>query len=124
VGAIGFAVQVGFVSALTRLGGLEVAVATAVAVELTILHNFAWHERWTWADHAAGQASGALRRLLRFNLVALGTLALNVAITAGLFHRLQVPPELANLVAVAACSALNYAAIDGVVLARRPGVNA
>jgi putative flippase GtrA len=124
VGAIGLAVQVSLVAVLTRVVRLDVVLATAVAVEATILHNFAWHERWTWADHSAAHAAGVRLRLVRFNLVALGTLFLNVAITAGLFHLWSLPAELANLVAVLVCSALNYAAIEGVVLLRRPDVNA
>ena len=52
VGAIGFALQLALLALLLRLG-LHYLAATALAVELTILHNFAWHERWTWRDRPA-----------------------------------------------------------------------
>ena len=48
VGLVGMAVQLGALVALTELGRLNVLVATALAVETAILHNFVWHERWTW----------------------------------------------------------------------------
>jgi putative flippase GtrA len=28
----------------------ELPTATAVAVELAVLHNFVWHHCWTWRD--------------------------------------------------------------------------
>ena len=49
MGLIGFALQLGVLALLLRLG-LHYLAATALAVELAVLHNFAWHERWTWRD--------------------------------------------------------------------------
>ena len=57
VGAIGVAVQLAVLAVLVRGAGLHTLIATAIAVEAAILHNFLWHERWTWADRASsGQA--------------------------------------------------------------------
>lgn len=116
VGAIGVVVQVALISLLTRVAGLPVWLATTIAVEATILHNFAWHERWTWADRAAGHPAGAPGRLVRFNAVALGTLAISVALTAWLVRAAHLPVEAANLAAVVVCSLLNYSAIERVVV--------
>ena len=52
VGAGGFMVQVVTLHALAA-AGLPYTVATALAVEAAILHNFIWHERWTWGDRVA-----------------------------------------------------------------------
>ena len=49
VGAGGFVVQVAALHAFAA-AGVPYAFATALAVEVAILHNFLWHERWTWAD--------------------------------------------------------------------------
>ncbi len=43
-------VPAGVFAALTLLLGPHYLVATALAVEMAVLHNFFWHRRWTWAD--------------------------------------------------------------------------
>ena len=49
VGAIGVVVQLGTLEALTALGG-HYLWATGLAVEAAVLHNFMWHQRFTWRD--------------------------------------------------------------------------
>jgi putative flippase GtrA len=51
IGVIGWIVQLAALSALVGLG-VHYALATAMAVEITILHNFAWHRQYTWRDGA------------------------------------------------------------------------
>src|SRR5256885_16206617 len=73
VGVAGFALQLVVLWLLVR-AGVHYLAATAVAVEAAILHNFAWHERWTWRDRPAGGRS-RLARLARFHAVN-GTVSL------------------------------------------------
>ena len=47
VGALGVLVQLGALAALAGWLGCNYLLATACAVETAVLHNFAWHERWT-----------------------------------------------------------------------------
>jgi putative flippase GtrA len=114
VGVVGFAVQLGVLALLLRLG-LHYLAATALAVEITILHNFAWHERWTWKDRPAG---GQVRRgrLWRFHALN-GTVSLagNLLLMGALVGTLGLSPVPANLVAVLACAMLNFVASDRVV---------
>ena len=49
VGAIGIVVQLGALALLTA-AGMHYLVATALAVETAVLHNFAWHQNFTWSD--------------------------------------------------------------------------
>lgn len=115
VGAAGFAVQVGALAALTRLGW-PVTTATAAAVELAVLHNFCWHVGWTWRDRRDG---GTWRRLVRFHVSnGLVSLAANVALTWGFVRFVHLPTLAANTLAVAAASAANYFAADRWVFAR------
>ena len=67
VGAVGIGVQLAMLWLLTALG-VPYLMATALAVETAVLHNFLWHQRFTWADRSPGPAS----RLLRFNLTTGG----------------------------------------------------
>ncbi|MGE5244870.1 MAG: GtrA family protein [Betaproteobacteria bacterium] len=113
VGALGFVVQIGTVAALTRLAGWNAASATAAAVELAVLHNFLWHERWTWADRIGRGATGAVRRLARFHLAngatSMGANVLGVWAAAALFG---LDPIAANVAAVVCTGALNFITLD------------
>lgn len=60
VGVMGFLVQLAVLATLTSVAGWPYLIATCVAVEAAVLHNFAWHEGWTWADRrdGGGRSSG------------------------------------------------------------------
>jgi putative flippase GtrA len=52
VGLAGVAVQLACLALLVHAGSHYLA-ATALAVEAAVLHNFLWHQRWTWRDRPA-----------------------------------------------------------------------
>jgi putative flippase GtrA len=118
VGAIGFAVQLGVLGGLLH-AGLSYLPATAAAVELSILNNFVWHERWTWRDRpAAGLAR--LARFGRFHLLnGLVSLGGNLLIVSALTGDFGVNPILSNVVAVIACGILNYFGADQIVFSNQ-----
>jgi putative flippase GtrA len=75
-----------------------------------LLHNFAWHERFTWADPA--RASGftpVLARLIRFNL-SNGAISLvgNLVTVWCLTDIANLPLLVVNLVAIACTGTLNF----------------
>ena len=116
VGALGFFIQLGALALLHGAFGLNLSLATALAVELAVLHNFFWHERWTWRDRS-GQGSAAVR-LLRFNLSnGLASILVNVLLIEWLAAGLGMPYLAANVICVAAGAALNYAIADRFVFA-------
>ena len=57
VGIAGLLFQLACLAMLKHGLGLHYLMATVVAIELTILHNFSWHVRWTWADRPGSRAS-------------------------------------------------------------------
>ena len=122
VGAAGFVVQVAALQALAA-AGLPYPLATALAVEAAILHNFAWHERWTWADRQVSSQAGLkacsherLARLVRFNgSTALISIGGNVALMALFVGQLHLPLIPASLLAVVTLSALNFLSADRLV---------
>src|SRR5258708_10841824 len=67
-GLVGVVVQITALAAFTRIARFGTLWATACAVETAILHNFIWHERYTWADRTRTAPQLALGRLLYFNL--------------------------------------------------------
>jgi putative flippase GtrA len=109
VGALGIGVQLGALK-LLLLASMNVYAATPIAVELAVLHNFAWHERFTWKDRPGGTRQRLLR-LLKFHagngvVSILGNEAL-MWLLVGRMHMKQ--PLLANAIAIAVCSFLNFA---------------
>lgn len=121
VGAIGIAVQLGTLELLRR-AGVEYLVATLFAVEAAVVHNFIWHERYTWRDRAGALRSELLARLVRFHLTN-GAVSLvgNALAMRWLVGELHFPVLPANLIAITACCLLNFLLSDRVVFTRCEG---
>lgn len=116
VGALGVGLQLAILTTLVHIAGLHYLAATVVAVEATILHNFFWHQRWTWKDRPAGSQTALAWRLARFNILNGGiSLAGNLLVMAVLTGVAGVEPAVANLAAIALCSLANFAASETVV---------
>ena len=125
VGAIGIVVQLAVLGILNGVLRLDYLPATALAVEAAVLHNFLWHERFTWSDRASVTRRQALLRLLRFNLTT-GTISIlgNLLLMRALVGVAHLPPLVANLVSIAGCSLMNFLASEYVVFrARVPDPN-
>ncbi len=116
VGIMGVGVQIITLTMLLGWSIMDYLPATALAVEAAILHNFLWHERWTWSDRTGSHDSGRFSRLLRFNLT-IGTLSIgqNLLFMQLLVGWLEIHYLLANLMAIAFCSVLNFVASDRLV---------
>lgn len=106
VGAGGVAVQAVMLAILLRVTGMHYLAATALAVEAAILHNFAWHRRWTWADRPA---SGVILTLLKFSATTGAVSLIGSLLLMFLFvGLLNLDPQVANLITIAVCSLLNF----------------
>ncbi len=106
VGAIGIVVQLGCLAALKTGLGVNYMAATAIAVEIAVLHNYVWHELWTWRDRRQGSRLG---RLIRFNLSnGAVSIVVNLVFMRLLVGALHVPYLVANMVAIAAGSLANF----------------
>src|SRR5581483_7646341 len=66
VGGVGIVLQLSILAVLTSGAKLHYLVSTAIAVEITVLHNFIRHEQWTWRDRARADGAGFWKRLFRF----------------------------------------------------------
>lgn len=111
VGGVGVLLQLALLALLTSMLRLHYMVATALAVELTVLHNFAWHERFTWRDRACSAGIGV--RLLRFHLGnGLVSIAGNMLLMRLLVGEAHVPVLASNGIAIAVCSIINFFLAD------------
>jgi putative flippase GtrA len=115
VGIIGVGVQLLVLSVLKSGFGMNYLLATFLAVETTIIHNFIWHERWTWIDRTR-DAGGVPARLLRFNLAnGVISLAGNIVLMWLFVSRFNLNYMLANLMAIVICSLVNFLVSDRLV---------
>jgi len=124
VGLMGVAVQLAALSILIKGPRLNYLIATAIAVEIAVLHNFVWHVRFTWKDRASVSHMQTLGRLLRFNLSNGGiSIAGNLLLMRLLMGALQVNYLAANLMSIAALSLANFAVSHTLVFRPRSGGN-
>ena len=112
IGVAGAALQLWVLHLLLKVNVAYLA-ATGMAVESAVLHNFAWHQRYTWADRRAEGMAAVAERLFRFHVsngaVSIGGNLLLMRLLAG---ELRWPGVVANAVAITACSLVNFALGD------------
>ena len=121
VGAIGIGVQLAALAALVSGLHLHYLAATAIAVEAAVLHNFVWHERYTWKERSLGGRGAAFGRLLRFHLGnGLVSILGNLALMRALVGTLHMPYLAANVLTIGACSLLNFALSEWFVFREPP----
>jgi len=107
VGAVGMAVQLGALAIVNRLAPGHYMVATAAAIEITLLHNFVWHLHYTWRDRRCRSAMA--RQLIRFHLSnGLVSMVGNLALMPLLVEGARIPVVAANAIAILCCSIVNF----------------
>jgi putative flippase GtrA len=109
VGGIGIGVQFAALLLLKSVFHFHYLAATAIAVEAAVVHNFVWHEQFTWADRVQVSWRRSVPRFMRFNLTTgavsiLGNLAL-MKVMVGYGH---INYLVANAFAIALCSVANF----------------
>jgi putative flippase GtrA len=113
VGGIGIGVQLTALATFRSVFHLDYLLATALAVESAVIHNFLWHERFTWVDRPPERLNQSLSRFAKFNVSnGLVSLVGNLVIMRALVGGLEANYMGANLLAVAACSIVNYLLSD------------
>ena len=103
VGLLGMVVQLLVLRMLTEGGHFHYLVSTVIAVELAVIHNFFWHDRWTWPSASLDSDSVRRRaiRFCKFNLsTGLVSMVTNVIVTRTLVDSNGIQYVAANLVAI------------------------
>jgi putative flippase GtrA len=118
VGGIGIAVQLLVLAGLKTGLHLDYLIATALAVEAAVVHNFLWHERFTWVDRTA---KAGFSRFVTFNLTT-GAFSImgNVLLMKLLVGVAALHYLVANGITIAVCSIVNFALSDKFVFRRKP----
>jgi putative flippase GtrA len=119
VGALGILVQLGVLAVLIRHFGVPYLFATAVAVEAAVLHNFVWHQRWTWRERRSRSRAQLALRLWHFHVLnGFVSLVGNLSIARLLTGELGADPIASNIAAIIVCSMVNFAASEFLVFRR------
>lgn len=109
VGGIGIGVQFAALFLLKTVFHFDYLGATALAVETAVVHNFVWHEQFTWADRVTGSWRASLVRFCRFNLTTGGvSIVGNLALMRVMVGVGQMNYLAANGVAIVLCSLANF----------------
>jgi len=107
VGASGVLVNIGLLALLTEVAGLFYILSATIGIEVSIITNFLLNNYFTFADRRHGQRS-LFNRLLRFNLVSLAGVGINLGIL-GLFTEVWgVFYIVSNLIGIVAATIWNY----------------
>lgn len=113
VGGVGIVVQLVVLAVLKSALHLDYLFATALAVEAAVIHNFLWHERFTWADRVS---ESSWTRFAKFDLTTgLFSILGNLVLMKALVGWAGVNYMVANGMTIAACSLVNFVVSDRVV---------
>jgi dolichol-phosphate mannosyltransferase len=80
-----------------------------IAAEVAIINNFFWNDAWTFADIAMRQQQWhqRMKRLLKFNIICLFGLVLNILVLNLVFNFIIPNRYIANLIAIAVATIWN-----------------
>lgn len=106
VGLAGVVINSAILWAVVSFTPLPLLIASGIATEAAIIHNFLLNDRWTFRDRA-GSASRMIR-LARFNSVALGGIVITMGLLVTLTSWVGLPLLAANLLAIGGGTIWNY----------------
>jgi putative flippase GtrA len=107
VGVAGTGIQMALLALFIREAPGHYLAASLAAVEITLLHNFLWHSRYTWKDRRDGGTG--FGQLVRFHLSnGAVSIAGNLILMRVLVQEAHLPVVGANLVAVVSCAGFNF----------------
>jgi dolichol-phosphate mannosyltransferase len=118
VGGVGVVVQLIMLGFLKTELHLHDLLATGLAVEFTVLHNYVWHDRFTWVDRPPQKR---FLRALQFNFTTgLSSIGGNLALMALFVGSMHMGYLVANTLSIALCAAVNFLVSDRFVFRAEP----
>ena len=103
VGASGYAINLIVFAILVKALGLHHAIAATGAFCVAVTNNFFWNRRWTFSSAGAVPLQAA-----RFFAVSVAALLVNLALLEVLIGPVALVPLLAQAVAVAVATPVNF----------------
>ena len=109
-GFSGLLVNMAILFLLREFIGLGLTRSAIMAAEIAIVNNFFWNDLWTFHDIASRQKgwSKQSKRFLKFNMICLSGLILNVLLINLLYNFFGINEYIANLIAIATVTFWNF----------------
>jgi len=104
VGAVGLGVNQGVLFALVDQANLAVAMASPIAILLSMIVTFILNERWTWHDRGQGRI---LHRAMLYGSINSGGLLINWVTLVSL-HQTGLDYLVANLIGAGIAAVWNF----------------
>ena len=104
-GAIGLAVNEGMLFVLAHVVSLAIAVASPIAIVVSMVVTFSLNEVWTWHDRGGGRI---VNRALLYGAVNSGGLLINYGVLTLLVHETGLHYLMANLVGAGVAAVWNF----------------
>ena len=104
VGAVGLGVNQGVLFALVDQASLVVAMASPIAILLSMIVTFILNERWTWHDRGQGRI---LHRAMLYGSINSGGLLINWLTLVSL-HQTGLDYLVANLIGAGIAAVWNF----------------
>jgi putative flippase GtrA len=108
VSAMGAVVQVATVALLGRITLMRPTTTAFLSVAAAVVHNFVWHERWTWLSRPARSGSTLVRLGAYAGSNGAVSAVVGVASAVLLAHVRAIGPVGASMLAIASAGAINY----------------
>ena len=110
VGFSGVFVDMAVFYLLYTVSGLALTRSAILSAEVAIINNFIWNDLWTFGDISSHQKGTGKRfkRFLKFNLICLSGLILNVLLVNLLFNLFGMNAYLAKVIAIAIVTFWNF----------------
>lgn len=110
VGFSGVFVDMGIFYILRETFSLGLTRSAIFSAEVAIFNNFFWNDLWTFGDISSKQKGfkKQLKRFIKFNIICLGGLILNVLIVNVLFNIFGLNEYLCKLIAIALVTIWNF----------------
>lgn len=110
VGFSGVFVDMGVFYLLYTVLGLALTRSAILSAEVAIFNNFIWNDLWTFGDISSHQKGmrKRVKRFLKFNLICLWGLILNVLIVNLLFNVFGVNAYVSKIIAIAIVTFWNF----------------
>ncbi len=108
VGITGIIVNQGLLILLREYAGLPIPVASILAIQMAILNNFIWNDRWTFKERQQQKLPSWWHRLLAFEAVSAGGAIINFAILNVMVLFLATDYRIANIIGILLGFVWNY----------------
>jgi dolichol-phosphate mannosyltransferase len=106
VGASGVVINLGVLYTLTDYFGIHYMVSGLIAIELSIINNFIWNDKWTFGGGTFKH--GLFLRLLGYHCTSSVSTLIQMLILAGLTFRFGMYYIYASCIGIFVAFVINY----------------